>query len=77
MDTRTLYCPTYYGLEPSDWSCITETPLGTGNVAWDNYLKALADIGYDGYLTIERECGDNPAADIELAASFLRKKLNK
>ena len=75
VDTRTLYCPEYYGLEQGDWSCIIETPLGQGNVDWVNYLKALKDIGYDGYLTIERECGDDPAADIALAADFLRKML--
>ena len=75
VDTRTLYCPEYYGLEQGDWSCIIETPLGQGNVDWVNYLKALKDIGYDGYLTIERECGDDPAADIALATDFLRKML--
>ena len=41
-----------------------ETPLGTGSVNWGAYLKALEDIGYTGYLTIEREVGDNPAADL-------------
>ena len=73
-DTRTLYCPQYYGLEQGDWGSIKEMPLGQGNVDWDNYLKALHEIGYNGYLTIERECGENPAADIELAADFLRSK---
>ncbi len=52
-------------------------PLGQGNVDWDNYLKALHEIGYNGYLTIERECGENPAADIEMAANFLRSQLTK
>lgn len=50
-----------------------EVPLGTGSVPFENYLKALEDIGYKGFLTIEREVGDNPAADIELARDFLRK----
>ena len=77
VDTRTLYCPQYYGLEQGDWGSIIEMPLGQGNVDWDNYLKALHEIGYDGYLTIERECGENPAADIALAANFLRDKLRK
>lgn len=77
VDTRTLYCPQYYWLEPGDWDSIKETPLGTGNVDWDNYLKALKEIGYNGYLTIERECGENPAADIALAANFLRDKLSE
>ena len=58
---------------PVTWE---ELPLGQGGVDWDAYLKALADIGYDGYLTIEREVGDNPEADIKLAADFLKNKLS-
>ncbi len=52
-----------------------ETPLGQGNVRFDAYLKALSDIGYNGFLTIERECGDDPAADIALAVDFLKEKI--
>ena len=52
-----------------------ELPLGYGNVNWNGYLRALQDIGYKGFLTIERECGDDPAADITLAANFLREKI--
>jgi len=52
-----------------------ELPLGEGDVDWDSYLKALKEIGYHGFLTIERECGDNPSADIFKAASFLKEKL--
>ncbi|HPE95772.1 MAG TPA: sugar phosphate isomerase/epimerase family protein [Bacillota bacterium] len=54
-----------------------EVPLGTGGVDFDKYLKALDDIGYKGYLTIEREVGDSPAKDIGLAFSFLEEKLKK
>ena len=49
-----------------------EMPLGEGTVDWTAYIAALKDIGYDGFLTIERECGDDPAADIVKAVSFLR-----
>lgn len=52
-----------------------ELPLGYGNVNWNGYLRALQDIGYKGFLTIERECGADPAADITLAANFLRDKI--
>lgn len=52
-----------------------EKPLGHGDVDWDNYLKALKDIGFDGFLTIERECGNNPEEDIILASKFLKDKL--
>ena len=49
-----------------------EVPLGEGSVDWNNYLKALNDIGYKGYLTIEREVGDSPEKDIDLALKFLK-----
>lgn len=52
-----------------------EMPLGEGNVPFDRYLAALEDIGYKGFLTIEREVGDNPAKDIMLAADFLRQQM--
>lgn len=52
-----------------------EVPLGEGQVDWENYIKALKDIGYDGFLTIERECGDNPALDIQKAVEFLKTKV--
>ena len=48
-----------------------EVPLGEGSVPWAGYLKALDDIGYRGFLTIEREVGDNPAEDIRKAVKFL------
>lgn len=48
-----------------------ELPLGEGDVDFKNYLKALDEIGYKGFLTIEREVGENPEADIKLAYDFL------
>lgn len=52
-----------------------EVPLGEGSVPWDRYLAALDDIGYKGFLTIEREVGDNPEADIKKAVGFLKSKI--
>lgn len=52
-----------------------EVPLGEGDVDWDGYLQALRDVGFDGFLTIERECGENPQADIEKAIAFLKEKI--
>ncbi|MBP9989169.1 MAG: sugar phosphate isomerase/epimerase, partial [Ruminococcus sp.] len=52
-----------------------EVPLGEGSVNWDEYLKALEDIGYKGFLTIEREVGDNPEKDIRKAVEFLKAKI--
>ena len=48
-----------------------ELPLGEGDVDFAAYLKALEEIGYKGFLTIEREVGDNPEKDIILAKEYL------
>ena len=52
-----------------------ETPLGEGGVDFDRYLRALADVGFQGFLTIEREVGANPEHDITSAVRFLSRKL--
>ena len=49
-----------------------EVPLGEGGVPFREYLAALEDIGYDGFLTIEREVGADPAGDIQKAVEFLK-----
>jgi sugar phosphate isomerase/epimerase len=54
-----------------------ELPLGKGGVNFDLYLPELKKTGYDGFLTIEREVGATPEADIRLAADFLREKIAK
>lgn len=54
-----------------------ELPLGEGDVDYDSYLPALKASGFDGFLTIERECGDTPERDIVMAADFLREKIKK
>ncbi len=50
-----------------------EVPLGQGQVRWEEYLAAMAEIGYDCFFTIEREVGDDPVKDITDAIAFLRK----
>ena len=54
-----------------------ELPLGTGGVPYIEYLAALRDEGYEGFLTIERECGDTPEKDIQIAYDFLSSALKK
>ncbi|MDK8182982.1 sugar phosphate isomerase/epimerase [Paenibacillus sp. UMB4589-SE434] len=50
-----------------------ELPLGEGKVDFDAYFQAVADIGYTGYLTIEREVGDSPEVDIRKAVEFIKR----
>lgn len=52
-----------------------EMPLGEGEVPYPDYLKALDEIGYRGFLTIEREVGETPKKDIETAMNFLKKMM--
>ncbi len=64
-----------YGIEDEPivtGDSFTEVPLGEGGVNFPNYLKALEEIGYKGFLTIEREVGDNPERDIRKAVDFLK-----
>ncbi len=63
--------------EANQGDAYIELPLGEGNVDFDNYLKALEEIGYRGFLTIEREVGENPAADIGKAMEFLNSKIGR
>lgn len=52
-----------------------ELPLGEGDVPFEPYLKALDEIGYHGFLTIEREVGDDPTRDILAAVDFLKARI--
>ena len=69
-----------YGLVESEMlqsPSFIELPLGKGDVPFDKYLAALEDIGYRGFLTIEREVGENPEEDIKTAFNYLSKIICK
>lgn len=53
-----------------------EMQMGQGDVDFPKYLRALEEIGYKGFLTIERECGENPSSDIKMAVEFLKHVIN-
>jgi sugar phosphate isomerase/epimerase len=57
------------------WECIKEVPLGEGQVPWPQYIAALKAAKFDGYLTIEREVGEDPRHDIAKAIGFLKSLL--
>lgn len=52
-----------------------ELPLGEGDVDFPGWMRALDEIGYRGFLTIEREVGESPQKDIETAVRFLRNQM--
>lgn len=69
-----------YGLveeEIQTGQAFIELPLGEGDVPFRDYLAALEEIGYEGYLTIEREVGDQPEADIRTAVNYLKQLMAK
>ena len=49
-----------------------ETRLGEGKVDIPAWIQALEDVGYEGFVTIERECGDRPDDDIREAVDYLK-----
>lgn len=50
-----------------------ETPLGAGDVGMEQYVAKLKEIGYDGFITIEREIsGDKQIEDIRAGVELLR-----
>ena len=57
------------GLNVADY--FKEVPVGTGDVDFPAYIAALKKIGYDGYLTIEREAGGDRLKDIAGAKAFI------
>jgi sugar phosphate isomerase/epimerase len=64
------------GIEGLDFGKLfNEVPLGQGQVDFRRWLQALAEIGYSGFLTIEREVGADPEKDIRTAVQFLRTTL--
>ena len=64
------------GIDGFDFGVLfNETPIGDGSVKWPAYIKALRNIKYNGFLTIEREVGKNPADDIAAAANYLQQLL--
>ena len=71
---RSVHCKdaTWAKSPGEEWGC--EVPLGEGQVGMETYLRTLAEIGYTGPLTIEREIPQEPErqkAEIGKAVSLL------
>jgi len=79
LDARTIYERFAEGEFADKWweEHFREVPLGEGKVNFPEYLKALKETGYDGFLTIEREVGEKPVEDIRQAIEFLSKLLRE
>jgi sugar phosphate isomerase/epimerase len=56
---------------PGTWG--QEVVLGTGQVDWKAFFRALSDVGFTGNLCIEREAGDRRVADIRAAREYVER----
>jgi sugar phosphate isomerase/epimerase len=52
---------------------VQDVPLGQGDIDWLYLLGVYEEIGYQGWLTIEREGGTNRLADVAAGVKFLRR----
>ena len=50
-----------------------EMPVGQGQVNFPEYIKALDEVGFSGFYSIEREGGEDRVGDVRRAVEFLRK----
>jgi sugar phosphate isomerase/epimerase len=50
-----------------------EVPLGHGDIDWMQLTADLAAVEYRGWLTVDRESGDNRVADVAAGVKFLRR----
>jgi sugar phosphate isomerase/epimerase len=50
-----------------------EVPLGHGDIDWLRFLGTLEEIDYHGWLTIERESGDDRIRDVAEGVAFLKR----
>ena len=52
---------------------LEEVPLGAGDVDWMAFTATLQVLDFDGFLTVEREQGDDRLRDIANGVKFLRR----
>jgi L-ribulose-5-phosphate 3-epimerase len=52
---------------------LEEVPLGAGDVDWMAFTATLQVLNFDGFLTVEREQGDNKLRDVANGVKFLRR----
>ncbi|HEY3788597.1 MAG TPA: sugar phosphate isomerase/epimerase family protein [Urbifossiella sp.] len=52
---------------------LKEVPVGAGDIDWLAFTATLQVLEFDGYLTVDREQGDNKLADVAGGVKFLRR----
>jgi L-ribulose-5-phosphate 3-epimerase len=54
---------------------VQEVALGDGDIDWLRYVASLAAVEYRGWMTIERESGEDRLGDVERGVGFLKRML--
>ena len=52
---------------------LEEVPLGAGDVDWMAFTATLQVLDFDGFLTVERDQGDDKLRDVANGVKFLRR----
>lgn len=52
---------------------LQEVPVGAGDVDWLAFTATLQVIDFDGFVTVEREQGENKLADVASGVKFLKR----
>jgi sugar phosphate isomerase/epimerase len=73
MNRRIVHCHAKDARRASASRSAQEVPLGHGDIDWLEFLAVLEEIEYRGWLTVERESGDNRVADVAAGVAFLRR----
>jgi L-ribulose-5-phosphate 3-epimerase len=56
---------------------VQEVPLGHGDIDWMKYLGVVDEVEYRGWLTVERESGEDRLTDVADGLALLRRFLSE
>jgi L-ribulose-5-phosphate 3-epimerase len=73
LGKRLVYAHATDARHASPGKGVREVSLGHGDIDWLELLATLEEIGYHGWLVIDRESGPHSLADVAAAVAFLRR----
>jgi sugar phosphate isomerase/epimerase len=73
LNRRIVHCHAKDARASSTSRAAQEVPLGHGDIDWLRFLSVLEEVEYRGWLTIERDAGENRLADVAGGVAFLRR----
>lgn len=73
LHNRIVHCHAKDARRSSSSRSAQEVPLGHGDIDWLAMIGLFEEIGYRGWLAVERETGNNRLADVANGVDFLRR----